>query len=224
MHALAPVHPMFVLEQPYMLWLLFHDILEKDLVSWNSMLFAFGLHGRANEAICLYWEMVASGVKPDEVTFTGLLMTCNHLGLINEGFAFFQSMSLEFGVSHGMDHVACMVDMLGRGGYVAEATSLAEKYSKTSITRSNSCEVLLGACYAHGDLGTGLKNLEPEKEAAYVLLCKWEVEGSRDGPEGIGGSRGEEESAWLPLLYLETMQHIPTCLTYLRYYTFFNWK
>ncbi|KAL2960093.1 hypothetical protein AAZX31_17G021700 [Glycine max] len=188
------------------------------------MLFAFGLHGRANEAICLYWEMVASGVKPDEVTFTGLLMTCNHLGLINEGFAFFQSMSLEFGVSHGMDHVACMVDMLGRGGYVAEATSLAEKYSKTSITRSNSCEVLLGACYAHGDLGTGLKNLEPEKEAAYVLLCKWEVEGSRDGPEGIGGSRGEEESAWLPLLYLETMQHIPTCLTYLRYYTFFNWK
>ena len=153
-----------------MLWLLFHDILEKDLVSWNSMLFAFGLHGRANEAICLYREMVASGVKPDEVTFTGLLMTCNHLGLINEGFAFFQSMSLEFGVSHGMDHVACMVDMLGRGGYVAEATSLAEKYSKTSITRSNSCEVLLGACYAHGDLGTGLKNLEPEKEAAYVLL------------------------------------------------------
>ena len=26
-----------------------------------------------------------------------------------------------------------------------------------------SCEVLLGACYAHGDLGTGLKNLEPDK-------------------------------------------------------------
>ncbi|KAL5163525.1 Pentatricopeptide repeat-containing protein, mitochondrial [Glycine soja] len=156
--------------------LAFHDILDKDLISWNSMLFAFGLHGRANEAICLYREMVASGVKPDEVTFTGLLMTCSHLGLISEGFAFFQSMCLEFGLSHGMDHVACMVDMLGRGGYVAEARSLAEKYSKTSITRTNSCEVLLGACYAHGDLGTGssvgeyLKNLEPEKEVGYVLL------------------------------------------------------
>nr|KYP58039.1 hypothetical protein KK1_004330 [Cajanus cajan] len=156
--------------------LAFHCILEKDIVSWNSMLFAFGLHGRANEAICLYREMVASGVKPDEVTFTGLLMTCSHLGLINEGFAFFQSMSLEFGLSHGMDHVACMVDMLGRGGHVAEATSLAKKYSKTSKGRTNACEVLLGACYAHGDLGTGssvgeyLKNLEPEKEVGYVLL------------------------------------------------------
>ncbi|RDX68122.1 Pentatricopeptide repeat-containing protein, mitochondrial, partial [Mucuna pruriens] len=156
--------------------LAFHGILEKDLVSWNSMLFAFGLHGRANEVICLYREMVTCGVKPDEVTFTGLLMTCSHLGLINEGFAFFQSMSLEYGLSHGMDHVACMVDMLGRGGHVAEARSLAKKYSKTSKGRSNSWEVLLGACYAHGDLGTGscvgeyLKNLEPEKEVGYVLL------------------------------------------------------
>ncbi|XP_027332912.1 pentatricopeptide repeat-containing protein At2g36980, mitochondrial [Abrus precatorius] len=156
--------------------LAFHGILKKDLVSWNSMLFAFGLHGQANEAICLYREMVASGVRPDEVTFTGLLMTCSHLGLINEGFAFFQSMSLEFGLSHGMDHVACMVDMLGRGGYVAEASSLAIKYSNSHNARTNSCEILLGACCAHGDLGTGssvgeyLKNLEPEKEVGYVLL------------------------------------------------------
>ncbi|KAJ1395170.1 Tetratricopeptide-like helical domain superfamily [Sesbania bispinosa] len=156
--------------------LAFHGILEKDLVSWNSMLFAFGLHGLANEAICLFREMVASGVKPDEVTFTGLLMTCSHLGLIDEGFEFFQSMSLEFGLSPGMDHVACMVDMLGRGGYVAEARSLAKKYSKTSRARTNSCEVLLGACYTHGDLGTGssvgeyLKDLEPGKEIGYVLL------------------------------------------------------
>ncbi|XP_019437470.1 PREDICTED: pentatricopeptide repeat-containing protein At2g36980, mitochondrial [Lupinus angustifolius] len=154
----------------------FHDILQKDLVSWNSMLFAYGLHGRANEALCLYREMVASGVKPDEVTFTGLLMTCSHLGLIDEGFAFFQSMSLEFGLSHEMDHVACMVDMLGRGGYVEEARSLAKKYSKTSRARTNSCEILLGACYTHGDLGNGssvgeyLKNLEPEKDVGYVLL------------------------------------------------------
>ncbi|AES91770.2 putative tetratricopeptide-like helical domain-containing protein [Medicago truncatula] len=149
---------------------------DKDLVSWNSMLFAFGLNGRGNEAICMFREMVASGVRPDEVTFTGLLMTCSHLGLIDEGFAFFQSMSLEYGLVQGMDHVACMVDMLGRGGYVAEAQSLARKYSKTSRDKTNSCEVLLGACHAHGDLGTGssvgeyVKNLEPKKEVGYVLL------------------------------------------------------
>jgi len=156
--------------------LTFCGINDKDLVSWNSMLFAFGLNGRGNEAICMFREMVTSGVRPDEVTFTGLLMTCSHLGLIDEGFAFFQSMSLEYGLVQGMDHVACMVDMLGRGGYVAEAQCLAKKYSKTSRDKTNSCEVLLGACHAHGDLGTGssvgeyVKNLEPKKEVGYVLL------------------------------------------------------
>ncbi|PNX99292.1 pentatricopeptide repeat-containing protein [Trifolium pratense] len=156
--------------------LAFCNINEKDLVSWNSMLFAFGLNGKGNEAICMFREMVASGVRPDEVTFTGLLMTCSHLGLIDEGFAFFKSMSSEFGLVQGMDHVACMVDMLGRGGYVTEAQSLAKRYSKTNRDRTNSCEVLLGACHTHGDLGTGsyvgeyVKNLEPKKEVGYVLL------------------------------------------------------
>lgn len=54
-----------------------------------------------------------------------------------------------------MDHVACMVDMFSRGGYVAEARSLAQKYSNTNRDRTNSCEVLLGACYTHGEFGTG---------------------------------------------------------------------
>lgn len=156
--------------------LAFDSILEKDLISWNSMLFAFGLHGRASEALLMYEEMVASGVKPDEVTFTGLLMTCSHLGLIDEGLMFFESMGSAYGLSYGMDHVACIVDMLGRGGYVAEARNFADKYSKTVTDRTNSQEVLLGACYVHGDVGTGryvgedLKKMEPLKEDGYVLL------------------------------------------------------
>ncbi|KAI4317663.1 hypothetical protein L6164_025514 [Bauhinia variegata] len=154
----------------------FDSILEKDLISWNTMLFAFGLHGKANEALRVYQEMMASGLKPDGVTFIGLLMTCSHLGLVNEGLMFFESMSSEYKLSPGIDHVACVVDMLGRGGYVAEARKLASKYSTTSTAITNSNEVLLGACYTHGDLGTGtsvaenLKNLEPQKELSYVLL------------------------------------------------------
>ncbi|XP_028781440.1 pentatricopeptide repeat-containing protein At2g36980, mitochondrial-like [Neltuma alba] len=156
--------------------LAFHSIIEKDLISWNTMLFALGLHGRASEALYSYHEMVTSGVKPDEVTFIGILMTCSHAGLIYQGLKFFESMRLDYGLSHGTDHVACIVDMLGRSGYVAEARKIAAKYSKTITDRTNSQEILLGACYFHGDIGTGstvgedLKKLEPLKEAAYVLL------------------------------------------------------
>ncbi|XP_054785916.1 pentatricopeptide repeat-containing protein At2g36980, mitochondrial-like [Prosopis cineraria] len=156
--------------------LAFYSIVEKDLISWNTMLFALGLHGRASEALYIYQEMVASGVKPDEVTFIGILMTCSHMGLIDQGLKFFESMRLDYGLPHGIDHVACIIDMLGRSGYVAEARNIADKYSKTITERTNSQEVLLGACYFHGDIGTGgvvgedLKKLEPLKDDAYVLL------------------------------------------------------
>ncbi|WCJ23559.1 Tetratricopeptide repeat (TPR)-like superfamily protein [Euphorbia peplus] len=153
--------------------LAFEDIYEKDLVSFNAMLFALGLHGKASQALKLYANMISSGINPDKVTFIGLLVTCSHLGLIEEGRLFFESMSSVHGLSYDEDHVSCMVDMLGRGGYLAEAKELANKYSKTSDVSSS--EVLLGACSIHneGEMGThfgeALRVLEPCKEMSYVV-------------------------------------------------------
>ncbi|KAJ9154434.1 hypothetical protein P3X46_027767 [Hevea brasiliensis] len=155
--------------------LAFDDIYEKDLVSFNAMLFAFGLHGKANQALQLYEDMMASGKKPDKMTFIGLLVTCSHSGLIEDGRELFESMRSVHGLSYEADHVACMVDMLGRGGYLAEAKELANKYSKTGYIEANSCEALLGACFAHSEVemgtcfGEALKVLEPDKEMSYVL-------------------------------------------------------
>jgi pentatricopeptide repeat protein len=156
--------------------LAFNDIYEKDLVSFNSMLFAFGLHGKGTQALQLYEDMVASGIKPDKVTFIGLFLTCSHSGLIDKGLEFFESMRLVHGLSFNMDHVACMVDMLGRGGYLAEAKELAIKHSKTGDVKTSSCEPLPGACSTHGEVETGtnvgetLKDLEPHKETSYYVL------------------------------------------------------
>lgn len=153
----------------------FNNIYEKDLVSLNAMLFAFGLHGKASQALQLYRDMVTSRTKPDKVTFIGLLMSCNHAGLIDKGREFFEAMSSVYGLSCDMDHVACMVDMLGRGGYLAEAKELAGKYSKTGDVKANSCEALLGPCPAYSEVGMGsyigeaLKGFEPNKEISYVL-------------------------------------------------------
>ncbi|KAM4116249.1 hypothetical protein ACB094_02G035900 [Castanea mollissima] len=141
----------------------FNEIPNKDVVSWNAMLFGFGLHGLAGQALWLYEQMVACGVKPDKVTFIGLLMTCSHLGLIEKSRFFFESMVSVYGICPEMDHVACMVDMLGRGGY-----------SATENAKASSSEALLGACSVHWNvrvgahLGEALKILEPQKEISYV--------------------------------------------------------
>lgn len=154
----------------------FSEILDKDLVSWNAMLYGFGMHGLASEALQLYNHMIASGTKPDKVTFIGLLITCSHVGLIEEGRMFFESMESIYGLSYEIDHVACMVDMLGRGGYLKEAEELANKHSGAVCGKTSSSEALLGACYVRGDvefgtnLGEDLRSSEPKKEMSFVLL------------------------------------------------------
>ena len=46
----------------------FIGISDKDLISWNTMLFGFAMNGWANEALAMYDSMKSNGVCPDEVT------------------------------------------------------------------------------------------------------------------------------------------------------------
>ncbi|XAR54799.1 hypothetical protein NMG60_11030102 [Bertholletia excelsa] len=154
----------------------FNEILNKDVVSWNTLVLAYGMHGQASQALGLLEEMKVLGINPDKVTFIGLLMTCSHSGLIEEGRALFESMNSVYGFKPEMDHVACLVDMLGRGGYLEEARDLAAMYSQMERGSISSYETLFGACLAHGhmemgsNLGRDLKLLEPQNEMSYVLL------------------------------------------------------
>ncbi|KAG8370061.1 hypothetical protein BUALT_Bualt14G0078500 [Buddleja alternifolia] len=154
----------------------FNDILEKDLISFNTMLFAFGLHGCSNQALNILEEIIASRIKPDKVTFIGLLMTCSHLGLINEGLFFFESMSSLYGLSPDIDHVSCVVDMLARGAKFEKAKELTNKYIGANNVKLSSLGALFGSYFAQGDLTTGaelaeqLQILSPHDEMSYVLL------------------------------------------------------
>ncbi|XWS08658.1 hypothetical protein CRYUN_Cryun40dG0020300 [Craigia yunnanensis] len=121
------------------------------------MLFGFGKHGLSSQALQLYNDMVAHGMKPDKVTFIGLFMTCSRAGLIDKGRLFFDLIFSVYGLTYEIDHVACMVDKFGQGGYLAEATELASKYSEkaTVEAKSSSYEALLGACSIHGNIRMG---------------------------------------------------------------------
>ncbi|KAG2326584.1 hypothetical protein Bca4012_035537 [Brassica carinata] len=158
----------------------FGEISSKDLVSWNTMLFAFGVHGLADQALKLYEDMIASGPKPDKVTFIGLLTTCSHSGLVEEGCAVFKSMVEDYGVPLEVDHITCMIDMFGRSGHLEEAKGLGTAYSSlvtnSSSNNNSSWESLLGACSTHWHTELGreisevLKIAEPSEEMSFVLL------------------------------------------------------
>ncbi|KAL6648679.1 hypothetical protein ACP70R_012903 [Stipagrostis hirtigluma subsp. patula] len=99
----------------------FMEIERKDVVSWNVMIGAFAKNGYGGRALELVDAMVRSGMQPDSLTFTAVLMACCHCGMVDEGLAIFQSFVSVLGLVPTMEQCACIVDLLARAGRFVEA-------------------------------------------------------------------------------------------------------
>lgn len=104
----------------------FDGMRKRDIFSWNSIIVGHGVHGFGDRAISLFNKMLNAGVKPDSITFLGLLCGCSHQGLVQDGYHHFNLMSLEFGLAPEVKHYGCMVDLLGRAGKLTEALEMIE--------------------------------------------------------------------------------------------------
>lgn len=153
---------------------LFDLVKDKNVVTWNAMIFGYGLHGHGNEAVKLFNEMLHSGVSPTGVTFLSVLYACSHAGLVREGNDIFHSMVHDYGVQPLPEHYACMVDILGRAGQLNEALKFIEKMPVEPGPAI--WGTLLGACMIHKDTNLArvvserLFELEPENVGYHVLL------------------------------------------------------
>ncbi|CAA6672871.1 unnamed protein product [Spirodela intermedia] len=138
----------------------FSRMRHRDVSSWTAMIAALAVQGRAQEVVELFRRMLAEGVRPNHVTFVGVLSACAHGGL--------------FGVEPAAAHYGCVVDMLGRVGRVEDARKLLDGMP----TRANAVILgtLLGACEKHGGVEVAewaaarLAALEPGNDGVYVVL------------------------------------------------------
>lgn len=162
---------------------LFHSMPEKNLVSWNSMISGYASHGHAKKALTLFDQMKLSGLKPDHITFIGVLSACSYGGFVSEGRVHFESMERCFGVEPKREHYACMVDLLSRVGLLKEAYELI---SKMPIEASEGAwGALLDACRQHGNVEMAklaaekLLELDPEDSGVYSLLANICADGKK---------------------------------------------
>ncbi|KAJ6993086.1 pentatricopeptide repeat-containing protein [Populus alba x Populus x berolinensis] len=152
----------------------FDGMLEKDIVSWSSMIQGYASNGLPKEALDLFFKMEKSGIEPDGNTFVGLLCACTHAGLVDEGRQYFNSMERVFTLTPEIEHYGCMVDLLCRAGFLDEAHQLV----KSMPMEANAIVwgALLGGCRLHRDtqLVEGVLKqliaLEPSNSGNYVLL------------------------------------------------------
>lgn len=177
---------------------IFDWVNEKDEASWNVLIAGYGIHGHGLKAIELFKSMQSYGCRPDSFTFMGLLMACNHAGLVAEGLEYLGQMQSLYGIRPKLEHYACVVDMLGRAGQLNEALKLVNEMPDEPD--SGIWSSLLSSCRNYGDLDIGeevakkLLELGPDKAENYVLvsnlyagLGKWdEVRKVRQRMKDIG--------------------------------------
>ncbi|KAM4104933.1 hypothetical protein ACJW30_06G195600 [Castanea mollissima] len=152
----------------------FEKIEEKSIDHWNAMIGGLAIHGLGELAFDLFMEMEKFCVKPDDITFIGVLNACGHAGLVKEGLICFDLMRRVHKVQPKLQHYGCMIDMFGRSGQIEEARALIEEMPiepNDVIWRT-----LLGACKNQENFNIGepiansLIRLDYNNPSSYVLL------------------------------------------------------
>ncbi|KAG0484972.1 hypothetical protein HPP92_009051 [Vanilla planifolia] len=152
----------------------FGEMVDCDIVTWNSMLVGCAQHGLGRKAIEMFSQMKAEGISPNHASFVPLLSACSHSGLVEEGRHYFHSMSKQYGLEPLNGHYASMVDLLGRAGHLDEAEALI--CNMPIQPDAVVWRALLGACRIHRNAETGRRAaerlfvMEPRNCSNYVLL------------------------------------------------------
>ncbi|CAN1297673.1 Pentatricopeptide repeat-containing protein At1g50270 [Linum perenne] len=153
----------------------FNKLPRKGLYTWTAMINGLAMNGNALGSLRLFSRMMSKGVQPNKVTFLSVLGACSHGGLVNEGRRLFKGMKDECNLDPDVDHYGCMVDLLGRAGYLDEAMELIEEMPMEPTF--GVWGSLLNACVIYKNfelgeyIGKHLVKLQPDQCGGYSLLA-----------------------------------------------------
>ncbi|KAL8260296.1 hypothetical protein R6Q59_028249 [Mikania micrantha] len=161
----------------------FEEMEQKTIVSWSAMIQGLAINGKGEEALILFSKMIHLQIKPNGVTFIGLLYACSHMGLVHKGRQYFASMSRDYGIVPQIEHYGCMVDLLSRAGLLKEA----HEFIKSMHIKPNGVVwgALLGGCRVHKNVELAeeaikhLLELDPLNDGYYVVLSNIYAEAKR---------------------------------------------
>ncbi|CAJ2655413.1 unnamed protein product [Trifolium pratense] len=188
----------------------FNDMEDRTVITWTSIINGFAKHGFASKALELFYDMLETGVKPNDVTYIAVLSACSHVGLIDEAWKHFTSMRGNYGIVPMMEHYACMVDLLGRSGLLSEAIEFIN--SMPFDADALVWRTFLGSCRVHRNTEPGeyaakmILEREPHDPATYILLLNlYATEGRWDDVAAIRKSMKQKQitkeaaSSWIEI-------------------------
>ncbi|XP_059461610.1 pentatricopeptide repeat-containing protein At4g21065-like isoform X2 [Corylus avellana] len=155
----------------------------RTMISWTSMITGFSQHGWSQQALQLFEDMRLAGVRPNQITFVGVLSACSQAGMVNEALSYFELMQKEYKIKPVMDHFACLIDMFVRLGRLNEAFDFIKKMDLEP--NEFIWSLLIAGCRSHGNselafyAADQLLKLKPKHTETYVLLLNMYLSAGR---------------------------------------------
>lgn len=191
----------------------FKRIPNPSVVPYTSMIVGAAKYGLGTLSLQLFQEMIDRRIKPNDITFVGVLHACSHSGLIDKGLELFSSMDRKYGVMPDAKHYTCIADMLGRVGRVQEAHELAKS---VQVERDDGYALLWGtllsASRLHGRVDIALEAskrlIESNQQVAgayvtmsntYALAGDWESVHNLRSEMKRSGVFKEPGSSWIEI-------------------------
>ena len=166
---------------------IFRRIAYPSVVPYTSMIVGAAKFGLGKLSLQHFSEMIERGIKPNDVTFVGVLHACSHSGLVDEGLQHLKSMFDKHGILPSTKHYTCVVDMLGRTGRLDEAYQLAKSIQPDQNSGALLWGTLLSASRLHGRVDIAVeackKLIDSNQQVAvayvalsntYVLAGEWD--------------------------------------------------
>ncbi|XP_031282694.1 pentatricopeptide repeat-containing protein At5g66520-like [Pistacia vera] len=156
--------------------MVFELMKERNVMAWTALICGSAQHGFGKEALCLFEMMQKNGVRPNEMTFTGILSACAHTGLVEDGRKHFKIIE-EYGLEPRIQHYGCMVDLFGKAGLLEEAYEVIRtmRFEPNVVIWGS----FLAACKEHKKFDMAervieqvLRMVKPENDGGvFTLIC-----------------------------------------------------
>ncbi|XP_019418071.1 PREDICTED: pentatricopeptide repeat-containing protein At5g19020, mitochondrial [Lupinus angustifolius] len=185
----------------------FNQIRDKvsSVCPWNAIICGLASHGHASLSLEVFSDLQRYHIKPNPITFIGVLSACCHAGMVDPGRKIFKSMKSVYNVEPDCKHYGCMVDLLGRAGLLEEAEELIKSMPmEADIVIWGT---LLAACRIHGKVNIGeraaesLSRLAPSHGGGKVLLSNIYAD----------AGRWDDVSLVRGVIQSQRMERVPGC-------------
>ncbi|KAF9622117.1 hypothetical protein IFM89_029401 [Coptis chinensis] len=123
----------------------FDEIVERNVVSWNALFSSYVQNECCGEAVCLFGEMVLSGIKPNEFSLSSILNACTGAKDYGQGRRV-HAFLIRLGYDSDPFSANALVDMYAKLGDLESAISVFEKIAHPDNVSWNA---IIAGCVSH---------------------------------------------------------------------------